>query len=48
MLHGIPWSVVQRMMIDAPGYDLDDGKETEIQLSEDNSEQIMNYINSMM
>ncbi len=48
LLHGIPWSVVQRMMIDAPGYDLDDGKETEIQLSEDNSEQIMNYINSMM
>nr|DAT52344.1 MAG TPA: hypothetical protein [Caudoviricetes sp.] len=35
-------------MIDAPGYDLDNNNDTEIQLTEDNSEQIMNYVNSMM
>ena len=47
LLHGIAWSVVQRMMIDAPSYDLDNGVE-EIKLTENNGEQILNYVNSMM
>jgi len=49
LLHGIAWSIVQRMMIDAPSYDISDGNEVEeIVLTEDNNEQIMNYVNSMM
>lgn len=49
LLHGIPWSVVQRMMVDAPSYDIkNDNEVEEITLTEDNNEQIMNYINSMM
>ncbi len=49
LLHGIPWSVVQRMMIDAPSYDFDnDNTAEEIELTEDNNQQIMNFVNSMM
>ena len=48
LLHGIAWSVVQRMMIDAPSYDMDDGGTETIELTESNSEQIMNYVNSLM
>jgi hypothetical protein len=47
-MHGIAWSVVQRMMIDAPGYDMNDDGVEEIELTESNSEQILNYVNSMM
>lgn len=48
-MHGIPWSVVQRMMYDAPSYDLGDKQDVqEIRLTEDNNEQIMNFVNSMM
>jgi hypothetical protein len=48
-MHGIAWSVVQRMMIDAPGYDMNDnGGVEEIELTENNSEQILNYVNSLM
>ena len=47
-MNGIAWSVVQKMMIDAPSYDLDDGKEEEIALTENNSDDIMNYVNNMM
>lgn len=47
LLNGIAWSVVQRMMIDAPSYDTDD-KEESIALTENNSEDIMNYVNNMM
>lgn len=49
LLHGIAWSVVQRMMIDAPSYDLSDNNGVEeIELTENNSEQILNYVNSLM
>jgi len=34
-------------MIDAPSYDYD-GNDEEIELNEDNSESIMNYVNSLM
>lgn len=34
------------MMIDAPSYDFDD--DGTIELTEDNGEQIMNFVNSMM
>lgn len=49
LLNGIAWSVVQRMMIDAPSYDMDaaDGEET-IALTESNSDDIMNYVNNLM
>lgn len=48
-MHGIPWAVVERMMVDAPSYDIDGGKDDEvIQLTSDNSEDIMNYVNSLM
>jgi hypothetical protein len=37
------------MMIDAPSYDFSDEKEVqEIRLTEDNNQQIMNFVNSMM
>ena len=37
------------MMIDAPSYDFSDEKEVqEIELTEGNSEQILNYVNMMM
>lgn len=36
------------MMIDAPSYDLDGDKVNEIRLTEDNKEQVLNFINSMM
>lgn len=49
LLHGIAWSIVQRMMIDAPSYDFEDKPDVqEIKLTEDNNEQIMNFVNSMM
>ena len=49
LMHGIPWAVVERMMVDAPSYDIDGGKDDEvIQLTSENSEDIMNYVNSLM
>lgn len=37
------------MMIDAPSYDFgDDNEVQEIKLTEDNNQQIMNFVNSMM
>jgi hypothetical protein len=36
------------MMVDAPSYNLDDNGAETIELTEDNSEQIMNYVNSLM
>lgn len=49
LLHGIAWTTVQRMMIDAPSYDFNDENEVqEIVLTEDNNQQIMNFVNSMM
>ena len=48
LLHGIAWSVVQRMMIDAPSYVTDDDNVREIELTEDNQQQILDYVNSLM
>jgi len=36
------------MMIDAPSYDFDNDNTESIELTESNSEQIMNYVNSLM
>ena len=47
-MNGIAWSVVQKMMIDAPSYDLENDNEEEIALTESNSDDIMNYVNNMM
>jgi hypothetical protein len=47
LTNGIAWSLVQRMMIDAPSYDVD-AKDDEIALTESNSNNIMNYVNSLM
>ena len=47
-MHGIPWAVVERMMIDAPSYDMDSKDEEIIQLTTENGEDIMNYVNSMI
>lgn len=46
-MNGIAWSIVQKMMVDAPSYDMDE-KEEEIALTENNSDDIMNYVNNMM
>ena len=48
LMHGIPWAVVERMMIDAPSYDMDSKDEEIIQLTTENGEDIMNYVNSMI
>ena len=47
LLNGIAWGLVQRMMIAAPSYDK--GEEDEnIVLTEDNAQNIMNYVNSFI
>jgi hypothetical protein len=46
LVNGIAWGLVQRMMIDAPSYDIE--ADDEIELTENNSENIMNYVNSLM
>lgn len=47
LLNGIAWGLVQRMMIDAPSYDMGD-KEEDIVLTEENAQNIMNYVNNLM
>lgn len=39
--------MVQKMMLDAPSYDLDD-EEEEISLTESNRDDIIDYVNSLM
>lgn len=39
--------MVQKMMLDAPSYDLDD-EEEEIALTESSRDDIMDYVNSLM
>lgn len=39
--------MVQKMMLDAPSYDLDD-EEEEILLTESNRDDIIDYVNSLM
>jgi len=46
-LNGIAWNTVQKMMVDAPSYDAD-AKEDDIELTTENAESIMNYVNQMM
>jgi len=47
LTNGIAWSLVQRMMLDAPSYDADaDGEE--IALTENNGDKITSYVNSLM
>ncbi|MCM1543712.1 MAG: hypothetical protein NC110_00275 [Ruminococcus sp.] len=49
LINGIAWSLVERMMIDAPSYDTDaNGDVQEIALTESNQEQVLNFVNSMM
>lgn len=48
LLHGIPWAIVQRMMVDAPSFDASAGKDDTVSLTADNNQQIMNFVNSMM
>ena len=49
LTEGISWSTVQKMMIDAPSVDLEDSKEEDcMHLSHSNSEDIMDYINTLM
>jgi hypothetical protein len=48
LTNGIAWSVVQKMMIDAPSFDMDNDEDKEIALTENNAQDIMNYVNSMM
>lgn len=49
LLNGIAWSTVQKMMVDAPGFDADkDADVQNVQLTNENSESILNYINNMM
>ena len=47
LTNGIAWSVVQKMMLDAPSYDMSDGEE-ELSLTESNRDSIMDYVNSLM
>ncbi len=46
-MHGIPWSLVQRMLIDAPRLETTDG-ETSIQVESDNPDDFVNAINNMI
>ena len=45
--HGIPWAIVQRMLIDAPGVE-ENAKEkgVDMALTEDNAEQVLELLNS--
>lgn len=47
LLNGIAWSAVNRMMLDAPRYDVHNDSD-EIQLTDNNSKDIMNYVNNLM
>lgn len=47
LTEGIPWGLVQRMMIDAPRYEVSDPKEENIRLTEENADSIMAYINGL-
>lgn len=46
--HGIAWSVIQRIMCDLPFFEETNGEVQEVELSDDNATDIMNYINNMM
>ena len=51
LVNGIAWSLVQRMMLDAPNYDVDannGNNDEDIVLTKSNSEDIMKYVNNLM
>lgn len=45
--HGISWSVVQRMLADAPRYDYESEGKKCVRLSQENAQSISNFINSL-
>lgn len=53
LLYGIGWSTVQKMMIDAPSYDFDNHSDDDdiehgiVESTEENSQKIMDYFNSL-
>ncbi|MDO4782986.1 MAG: hypothetical protein Q4A09_07220 [Capnocytophaga felis] len=42
---GIAWSLVQRMMIDAPSYETEDDENEDVALTDENAEYFLNYFN---
>ena len=49
LTRGIAWSIVQRMMVDAPGYDYNADNEETIDLTQNkDAQQVINFINNMM
>ncbi|GBU07962.1 hypothetical protein AwDysgo_12930 [Bacteroidales bacterium] len=48
LTNGIAWSIVQRMMIDAPNFEDKTGEDEEIALTENNTGDILNYVNNLM
>lgn len=50
---GIPWALVQRMLADQARYDDEDGEagggfaDGEVELTEENADEFINYINSI-
>ena len=48
LLNGIAWGLVQRMMIDAPGYDYEgDNGDDSLYLTEDNGDDVLRYLNGI-
>jgi hypothetical protein len=46
--NGIAWSLVQRMMLDAPTYELNSDGADVIALTEKNRENVLNYVNNLI
>lgn len=47
LLHGIAWSTVQKMMLDAPSYRSEKDDDSNVVLTDDKSEEIAKYLNSI-
>ena len=48
-MHGIGWATLQKMMLDAPSFDMDgDDESKNVTLNDDNKEEILNYVNNLM
>jgi len=49
LIRGIAWGLVQKMMVDAPGYDYNaDGEETIDLTQNKDTNKVMNFINNLM
>jgi hypothetical protein len=48
-VNGIAWSLVQKMMLDAPSYDYDSKEKDgdDIRLTKDNAAQVLQQVNSL-